>query len=138
MSAPPPTDDAMRMPREALDRQHGIIEFRLEGFALKVHSGADQAAILDAMRDMLVDMSMHFGYEESLMDVGGYPDIDHHRRQHLAMMTELGLLLDRIENTAKLDNSLMRSVDFLAKMYLRHVAVGDQTLYAWLDGGIAS
>ena len=49
------------------------------------------------------------------------------------MMTELGLLLDRIENAVKFDNGLMRSTDFLAQLYLQHVAVSDSVLDAWLD-----
>jgi hemerythrin-like metal-binding protein len=124
-------------PRAVISRQHESIDARLESFALKVHAGTDRAGIADAMRDLLVDMSMHFGYEESLMDLGDYAEFDHHRRQHLAMMTELGLLLDRIDEASETGAALLRDVDFLRLWYQRHVASSDSKLDDWLAASFA-
>jgi hemerythrin len=119
-------------PRVAIRRQHEILDFRLESFSLKVHAGTDHESIVDAMRDLLMDMSMHFGYEESLMEVGGYVDFDYHRRQHLAMMTELGLLLDRLEEAQEIGIALLRDVDFLHTLYRLHGESSDSKLEEWL------
>jgi hemerythrin-like metal-binding protein len=119
-------------PRTILALQSAAIDDRLAGFASRAHDGADLDSLHDAMLDLLMDMGSHFGFEESLMDGGGYPDLDHHRRQHLAMMTELGLLLDRLGNAARIDNELLRAIDFLAVWYGRHAASSDRTLDDWL------
>ncbi len=124
-------------PRLSIQKQHESIDARLEGFTLKVHSGASLADIVDAMRDLLVDMSMHFGYEESLMEVGRHGEFDHHRSQHLAMMTELGLLLDRLEAADEIGSALLRDIDFLYMLYQRHVEFSDSKLDAWLAANFA-
>lgn len=119
--------------RENLDREHELIDVRLEGLLLKIHSGAERQALCDAVRDLINDISMHFGYEESLMATSIYPGFDHHRRQHVALMTELGLLLDRFEDATRFDNKLLRSADFLTEWYRRHEVASDRPLLAWLD-----
>lgn len=119
-------------PCAILALQSAAIDARLAGFASLAHDGADLDSLHDAMLDLLMDMSSHFGYEESLMVGGGSPDLDHHRRQHLAMMTELGLLLDRLGNAARIDNELLRAIDFLAVWYGRHLASSDRALADWL------
>lgn len=124
-------------PRVGIQKQHELIDFRLESFSRKVHAGTDHDGIVDAMRDLLMDMSMHFGYEESLMTVGGYAEFDHHRRQHLAMMTELGLLLDRLEEAPEIGTALLRDVDFLHTLYRTHVESSDSKLDAWLATSFA-
>lgn len=124
-------------PRVGIQKQHEIIDFRLENFARKVHAGTDHDGIVDAMRDLLMDMSMHFGYEESLMTVGGYAEFDHHRRQHLAMMTELGLLLDRLEEAQEIGTALLRDVDFLHTLYRTHAESSDRKLDQWLAASFA-
>jgi hemerythrin len=71
------------------------------------------------------------------MEVGDYADFDHHRRQHLAMMTELGLLLDRLEEAQEIGIALLRDVDFLHTLYRRHGESSDSKLEEWLAASFA-
>lgn len=65
------------------------------------------------------------------MEDGGYALFDHHRRQHLGIMTELGLLLDRIESGEDLVGAA-RNADLLARWYREHMALSDRPLLDWL------
>lgn len=120
--------------RDELAQQHDLIDLRLEDLLVKAHSGVDQPAMCGAVRDLIDAIGMHFGYEESLMAVRAYPEFNHHRRQHLALMIELGLLLDRFEDAKRLDNNLLRCADFLTEWYRRHEAASDRPMIDWLEG----
>ncbi len=121
-------------PRDALvelEHQHADLAGRLEAFSTQL---LDPVASLDAgeeAREILVAIGMHFGFEESLMDEGGFAGFDHHRRQHMGIMIELGQLLDRLAEKVE-TGDLVRSVDFLAQWYRQHVLHSDTALQAWL------
>lgn len=116
---------------EQLEREQAAIEEEIERFALQaVQLGASEA-LAESLRSLIVDISMHFGFEESLMSEGGYAGFESHHRQHLAMMIELGLLLDRVEE-AQAGTQLARSVDFIGQWYREHIAQSDRALFGWL------
>jgi hemerythrin len=46
------------------------------------------------------------------------------------MMTELGLLLDRVQDGS--DAAVVRQVDFVNEWYLRHVDFSDRKFTNWL------
>jgi hemerythrin-like metal-binding protein len=124
-------------PREVIEMQHEIILARLDEFSHKVHARAPRTELAESMLDLLSDLSMHFGYEESLMEVSDYPDFDHHRRQHIALVTELGLLLDRINTANDIQRELLRDLDFLGLWYRRHLDASDSGLDVWLAENFA-
>lgn len=116
---------------EQLGREHAALVVQLDRFAHLLFDPAGRVQVEDSLRELLIDIGMHFGFEESLMEDGGYADFEHHRRQHLGIMTELGLLLDRVE--AAVDaGEVARGADFLAQWYREHVAHSDRALLAWL------
>lgn len=111
--------------------QHAALAANLDSFAAQIFDYGHREAVAEMLRGLLVDVGMHFGYEEALMIEGGYPEFAHHRRQHVALMTELGQLLDRVEEMAD-PTGVARSVDFLAHWYRQHLAHSDAALEAWL------
>jgi hemerythrin-like metal-binding protein len=114
-----------------LDMEHADLAARLDGFARRLFEPASREEIAECLRGMIIDIGMHFGFEESLMEEGGCADFEHHRRQHLGIMTELGLLLDRVESDG--DAVIVaRSADWLAHWYGEHVAQSDRALLDWL------
>ena len=124
--------EAAQKPRALLAQQREAIEARLASFTAQAHANTDPLALHDGVLELLMDMSAHFGFEESLMEAGGFASVEHHRLQHLAMMIELGLLLDRLDGAARLDHNLMRAIDFFGAWYRRHVASSDRVLNDWL------
>lgn len=126
------SEAAAQPPRAVLADQRAAIESRLAGFTTLAHDSSDPRELHDAMLDLVMELSAHFGYEESLMEAGGFASLEHHRLQHLAMMIELGLLLDRLDNASRLDHVLLRAIDFFAAWYRRHVVSSDRVLNDWL------
>jgi hemerythrin-like metal-binding protein len=117
--------------RDQLDAEHAALFVQLESFAQQLFDPAQRVQAGDSLRELLIGIGMHFGFEESLMDEGGYAEFEHHRRQHLGIMTELGLLLDRVETTDD-PAGAARSADLLAQWYREHVAHSDRALLDWL------
>lgn len=115
--------------------QHAALTEELERFAGLSFDFAHREAAAASLRQLLMDVGMHFGYEEALMAEGDYPEFAHHRRQHVAIMTEFGQLLDRIEEMAD-PRGVARGADFLGQWYHQHVAHSDATLESWLVAGI--
>jgi hemerythrin-like metal-binding protein len=113
-----------------LARQHASIASRLDAFSQRIYGTTQLGAVALELRELLVEIGMHFGFEEALMEAGGYAQFEHHRRQHMSLVVELGLLLDRLAVAAHEES--VRSADFLAQWYRQHVAHSDALLAQWL------
>lgn len=116
---------------ERIYQEHVRLADQLASCAAQVFDAPASQRIAETLRELLVDLGLHFGFEESLMAEEGYADFDHHRRQHIAILTELALLLDRI-GEEKDAATFARGMDFVAHWYRQHVAHGDQKLDDWL------
>lgn len=120
------------MDRGELDRQHAQLDELLDTFEqLAARSDARAEAIV-AAAELIVAIGTHFGYEEAQMQAAGFADFEHHLRQHLGIMTELGIMLDGLESG--IDTvAAVRSAVFLRNWYERHIAVTDKVFFDWLD-----
>lgn len=117
--------------------QHAMLVEALESFARMPFDFEHREAAAEALRQLLQDVGMNFGYEEALMLDGHYAEFEHHRRQHVGLMTELGQLLDRVVvmNDPK---GVARNVDFLLDWYRQHTEQTDAAFERWLDSGAMS
>ena len=113
-----------------LDLQHEQLGEKLLRFTDLTVSHASRIEAIDLLRELIMDTGLHFGYEESLMKESDYPDFDHHFRQHAGMMTELGLLLERLHDSA--GSQTVRHAVFLHDWYRRHFDISDRKLVEWL------
>jgi hemerythrin-like metal-binding protein len=104
---------------------------RFGEFSRLLYKTSQRAATAESLMRVITEISMHFGFEESLMEAGAYAEFDHHRRQHLGIMTELGLMIDRLESGLGLPE-LARGGDFLLHWYEQHFASSDCAFQAWL------
>ena len=117
----------------ALHEQHRQVTAHFDGFFRLLFTAADQRELVaDSLLAVISAIGMHFGFEEAAMQDADYVDFEHHRRQHLGIMTELGLLLDRLEDRSAAAD-LARGADFLFLWYREHIANSDQALEAWLN-----
>jgi hemerythrin len=114
-----------------MQSQHQQVMLRFGEFSRLLHAADQRAATVESLMEVIVEIGMHFGFEESLMETGAYTEFDHHRRQHLGIMTELGLMVDRLERNQSL-TELARGADFLLHWYQQHIAGSDALLEAWL------
>ena len=114
-----------------IDEQHAQLHGKLELLSSLVLSKANRAPAIACLRELIMDFGMHFGFEEALMQESGYPGSEHHLRQHVGIMTEVGLLLDSLEDDAAVSNGV-RVADFIASWYGRHFDQSDREFIAWL------
>ncbi len=115
---------------QELERQHAGVAGRLEDFVRQLFDAVQRETAVASLLALIAEMSMHFGYEEALMDAAAYPDFDHHRRQHMGLVIELGLLLDRVEAMGD-PTEVARSGDFLTRWYRQHVEESDGQMLRW-------
>ncbi len=115
----------------ALQYQHQQVMLRFGEFSRLLYITDQRVATAESLMRVITEISMHFGFEESLMEAGAYAEFDHHRRQHLGIMTELGLMIDRLESDKGL-SELARGADFLLHWYQQHIANSDCAFEAWL------
>ena len=127
-----PEDEDAGLDHSALDRQHELLTESFRRFADLVHHREERTEAINYLRGLIMKVGLHFGFEESLMAKSGYPDFTHHLQQHVGMMTELGLVLDRLENNA--DSGVVRQIDLLIDWYQRHVSVSDYKFVIWMAG----
>ena len=125
-SDPPPIGHA------EIDEQHAHLHGKLDELSNLVASTATRAQAIECLRDLVMDFGMHFGFEEALMSGSGYPGYEHHLRQHMGIMTEVGLLLDSIEDDPSASNGV-RVAAFITSWYRRHFDHSDREFIAWLD-----
>ena len=123
-------DAGVGLDHEELDRQHTQLTEGFRRFAELAHSSQRRAEAADCLRELVTLVGAHFGFEESLMMKSGFPEFDHHLRQHLGMMTELGLLLDKLKEGT--DPNIVRQAEFVTDWYQRHVDLSDRKFVSWL------
>jgi hemerythrin-like metal-binding protein len=115
---------------QMVERQHAGVAQRLETFVHHLFDASQRDTVVESLIDLITEMSMHFGFEESLMDDVAYPELDHHRRQHMGIVIELGLLLDRVVAREDL-TEVARSADFLTRWYHQHIEHSDGPMMRW-------
>ena len=115
-----------------INRQHAQLAIQLDELAGMLLDVTHRQGVAERLRDLLVDVGLHFGFEELVMQEHGYAQFEHHRRQHIGIMTELAQLLDKVQDMVD-PAKAVRCVDFLAHWYRQHVAHSDQSLLDWLE-----
>jgi len=82
--------------------------------------------------DALVDYTKtHFQREEELMEKYGYPDLDAHRKQHQAMIAEVGKLLEAYQKDR--DGTIEGAIRYLQNWLLNHINGTDKEYSAFLN-----
>lgn len=114
-----------------LARQHETLHAQIDDFTARLLDPARRDSAGDSLRELLMAIGMHFGYEESVMESAGYPHFEHHRRQHMAIMIEIGLLLERIDE-ADAASQAARGADFIKLWLNQHADHSDRDLESWL------
>ena len=103
----------------------------LDTLATMLLDEAHRDVVAEEVRALMLEVSMHFGFEELVMQEQGYAEFEQHRRQHVGLMTELAQLLDKVEDMVD-SSKAARGIDFITHWYRQHLAHSDAALEAWL------
>lgn len=114
----------------SLDRDHR----QLVDLIRRVQSPGWSAApnhVRAAVDDLAHHFAHHFGREEMLMRLTGYPDAEQHRQSHAALTARLADFQSLLRR-GMFPND--RFHDFLAGPLLLHLHDKDARLKSWVDG----
>ncbi|MFZ5571909.1 MAG: bacteriohemerythrin [Thermodesulfobacteriota bacterium] len=71
----------------------------------------------------------HFSYEEQFMADNGYPELEDHRKKHMAIVEEINSILKGIKSLLELKGKL----DLLMQKWIQeHILTEDQKISEWL------
>lgn len=117
--------DAYKIGDVAIDEQHQELFLRA-GDVIAATNRESQT--LSSLR-LFQYMRSHFSHEEDLMYRIGYPEINAHIQQHVALTARLKAFLKNISN----DNLIKAELeDFIAHWLLDHIGLVDSKLAAYL------
>ena len=110
----------------------------LAGAALARRPASSLHQAADVLRQLT---ARHFSSEEKLMESIEYPELEHHRTQHVALMIELDQLCKDLIDPGERKN-VARTLTFLNYWLEYHVDTSDRRLADWhlarrLPGGQA-
>ena len=116
---------------EKIDQQHkGFLEYLNECYQLASRNSS--AGIDPHLHDKLKEYAtMHFRYEESLLQAGGYPDLESHIKQHKYFESQIAEL-DAKQPGAKARTSESLFV-FLRDWFLRHILEDDKKFVPFIS-----
>jgi len=122
--------DELRVGVDAIDRDHQV----LIGLTNKVaQTGVDAAILNNVIWDLIDYTRYHFGREEALMKVCGYPNLEEHQAQH-KMLIERATELAEKWYASKNDDILHDLRTFLKTWWLAHIVNVDTTIAAYAKG----
>ncbi|MBP2227653.1 hemerythrin-like metal-binding protein [Azospirillum agricola] len=108
----------------AIDSDHRVLLALVNQIAYEDNKG-DRTAVEFVLDELLGYTALHFAREEALLERCGYPDLDHHRRIHAALLDEVrGLQRRMVAFTPGLGEELHR---FLGHWLTSHIQGEDMT-----------
>jgi len=116
---------------EEIDSQHQRL-FALVNDLHQAMSSPEGAGDLSRALEELIDFTrVHFATEESLMTRHAYPEYDKHRAEHLALLQDVGQLLQRFRDG---DVLIPFAIELdLEAWAIKHIETSDKPLAAFLN-----
>ncbi|MBN2322386.1 MAG: hemerythrin family protein [Spirochaetes bacterium] len=72
---------------DAIDRQHRELFKRIDRLTLSIYDGEGKRGLGGMLEYLGTYVIEHFGTEEELLSRHGYPDLEAHKKEHIAFMT---------------------------------------------------
>jgi hemerythrin-like metal-binding protein len=114
--------DHLKVDQPQIDAQHEAIFNIAMEVAETWHKHGDVGR-LKALTEKLANvLAGHFRYEEKLLSVVGYPNLDEHKAEHKVMLDELKLIRDRLDRMGS--GTAQMAPGFIVRNYVLGVTVG--------------
>jgi len=118
-------NDTMSVQVAAMDDEHLHLIRLLNELHAAVVAGRDRESLLKTFEGLAVYTVYHFAGEELLMREVGYPQFDHHVRQHQALLAEVQALKEKFEISG-LEGVSSEVIEFLRRWLLTHICINDR------------
>ena len=124
-------DDSYSVGIASLDEDHKRLLNLLNQLQTAAHYQTSDEYVQEAF-DALVDYTKyHFQHEEEIMEQHGYPDLEAHRKQHQAMIDEVGKLATAYK--ADRDSTIEGTITYLQEWLLNHIKGTDKGYSTFLN-----
>ncbi|VAW73790.1 hypothetical protein MNBD_GAMMA15-4 [hydrothermal vent metagenome] len=117
---------------EILDAQHVELAACIGEVADACHSAKKKPGLLDMVNNLYRRTKKHFEYEEAVMREVGYPEFSAHQREHIMLLAELKLAINRGGGA---DEIIMNSemVRELKVWFMAHIKHSDCRFSAYIS-----
>ena len=107
-----------------IDEQHRLFLTYLNDCNAQISSGKKTSIDQNLIDRLRAYAAMHFRFEESLMEVNGYPEIAQHRGMHQYFESQVAELEDSLSSRG--GRSLESVLSFLRDWFLNHIIDQDK------------
>ncbi len=115
---------------KSLDDDHKRLLYLINSFHTAANYRTDLAFERQALNEVVDYTKTHFAREEKLMQDHAYPDFSLHQRQHEAMISKIGELVQRYEQDR--DGTIEELLKYLSEWLVQHILGTDQKYTAHL------
>ena len=115
--------DEYSMGIEEIDTQHRELISLFNRIVTNANAGARWDAVHYQVMDLRRFAEFHFEFEEALMRMYGYKDLDEHAQTHRAFFARL----NEIEYLANKDYVQKEMLRFLSDWLMKHILVADKS-----------
>lgn len=125
-------DEKYKIGIEKIDQEHYQWIALLQKFADILLAGTGNINALSVLRSASDYTRYHFNNEEKLMEKYNYPKIEHHKKQHAAMINQLDELEKKLReskissDSGKLNKNVYQLWDTLTRWLANHIENEDK------------
>jgi hemerythrin len=105
-----------------IDHEHAGLLDCLQRLQLYVDKGHGFAASIDAVQTLKTYAVAHFAHEEAYLMEHGFPGVEEHVKQHLAITEYVAELYDQVLNGEEIESPL---VEMMRNWIIKHIGVED-------------
>lgn len=120
-----------RIGEKKIDKEHWGLFALINDLDGKRSQGAVEASIASTIEALVAYVDIHFEHEERLMQETGYPELESHRKVHVALASKVGeFRADFMRSPETFDYD--RLMDFLSNWLSEHIVKLDMKFAAFL------
>jgi len=115
-----------------IDRQHEDIYTRFDELEARCRAGCNKDEVIEALRFLEHQTTIHFDFEETAMKAVDYPDVIEHMAAHLVLRETVKRLAAQIRDKGPLPELLEQVRTLLYDALFRHIAEHDLRMAPFL------
>ena len=118
-------NDTFKIGVDSIDQEHAFLVGLYNDLARRIESDDTPGALMEtAVQKLFGYADYHFASEERVMRLTGFPELDHHRRQHESFIRSLN---DLVADRGAGDRAALRAIAAFVGQWIRgHILVTDK------------
>lgn len=125
-------DESLRFGEPAIDKQHEEIFVHFNKLTCAIENGDGNAVIIDLLTCLNDYASIHFAYEEKMMEYHKYSGLEEQRKQHSIFKENITIIADMQKINPSSYESPMRLLSELIRYCILHVQKLDKEFACYI------